>query len=101
MLSLTYFLLPGQTGDVIVHGETGLKINVFKIEREQFVPLIDELHVFGRNTREWIAFETAGWDDKKLDIMSGAILWYTEYKDCKDMQLTFTDPREMYRVASN
>jgi hypothetical protein len=101
MLSLTYFLLAGQTRDVIVHGETGFKVNVFRIEKENFAPLANELHVFGQNMGEWLAFETAGWNDKKLDLISAAIHWYTEYKNCKDMQLTFIDPRAMHRIDSD
>ncbi|MHB8208727.1 hypothetical protein [Mucilaginibacter sp.] len=98
MLSLTYFLLPGQTGDVIVHGKTGFRVNVFRIEKEKFTPLSCELHIFGQNLGEWLAFETEGWNDKKLDIMSAAILWCAKYKNCKDLQLTFTDPRAMYSI---
>jgi hypothetical protein len=98
MLSLTYFLLPGQTRDVIVHGETGVKVNVFRIEKENFAPLSCELHIFGQSLGEWLAFETAGWNDKKMDIMNAAILWYIEYNNFKNLQLTFTDPRVMYRV---
>ena len=100
MLSLTYFLLPGQTRDVIVHGETGFKINVFRLEKEIFVPKDGELHVFGKDKKEWLAFETCGWNAEKLAIMSAAVLWYSEYIGFFEIQLTFTDPRQMHKLSA-
>jgi len=96
MLSLTYFLLPGQIRDVIVHGETGFKINVYRLEKESFLPKDGEIHVFGKDPEEWLAFETSGWNTEKLAIMSAALLWYSEFIGFTQLQLTFTDPRQMH-----
>jgi hypothetical protein len=100
MLSMTYFLLSGQTRDVIVHGETGFKINVYRLEKEIFVPKDGELHVFGKDNKEWLAFETSGWNTEKLEIISAAVLWYSEYIGFYELQLTFTDPRQMHKLTA-
>ena len=93
MQSTTYFLLERQKRDVIVHGETGLRVHVFGLEVDDYHPAPGELHVFGEAYGEWLAFETRGWSMENIDIITGAVVWYARYLDYAEMVITTEDPR--------
>jgi len=98
MQSGTYFLLEGADRAVIVHGKTGLRVNVFSLETEGYSPNSDELHVFGNDHGEWLAFETDGWTIEAMDLVTGAVVWYTHYLDHPEMVIRTKDPRPQYKL---
>jgi hypothetical protein len=93
MQSTTYFLLDDEERDVIVHGESGLRVNVFGLEVDRYQPTEGEIHIFGEAHGEWLAFETERWTKEDLTIISGAVLWYARYLDYPEMEITEEDPR--------
>ena len=93
MNSLNYFLVPEADRQIIAHGETGLRVNVYHLENEPFYPVMGELHVFGDDHGEWIAFETEGYHPDYLQIFAFAITWYARYLDYPDIQIEIVDPR--------
>ena len=54
MQTTAYFLLDDQDRDVIVHGQTGLRVNVFGLEVDQYQPTAGEFHIFGEAPGEWL-----------------------------------------------
>jgi hypothetical protein len=93
MPSNTYFLLYDQEWDVILHGETGLRVNVFGLEVDNYQPTEGELHIFSEAHGEWLAFETQGWSMESIDIIKGAVIWYARYLNYPEMQISEKDPR--------
>jgi hypothetical protein len=98
MYSTNYYLLPDQERDIIVHEESGVQINVFGLEVDQFVPTKGEIHIFGEDHGEWLAFETINYDYNDLDIVKAAVTWYARYLDYPEMQIITEDPRPDYRL---
>ena len=98
MQSTTYFLLEDQERDIIVHGESGLRVNVFGLEVDQYQPAAGEIHIFGEAYGEWLAFETDGWTIEGLNVISGAVLWYARYLDYPEMKITENDPRPQVKL---
>jgi hypothetical protein len=97
MISNTYFLLEDQERDVIVHGETGIKVQVYGLEVDDYRPVSGELHIFGDDHGEWLAFETVGWNGGNLDIITQAVIWYARYLDYPQMNIQTEDPRPVMR----
>lgn len=93
MLSTTYSLLEDQDRDVIVHNETGLRVNVFGLEVDDYHPAPGEIHIFGDDHGEWLAFETEGWNGENLGLISQAVIWYARYLDYPEMNIVTEDPR--------
>jgi hypothetical protein len=93
MRSTTYFLLEDQERHVIVHGESGLRVNVYGLEVDDYQPAPGELRIFGEAHGEWLAFETRGWSPESLAVLSGAVVWYARYLDYPEMQIRESDPR--------
>jgi hypothetical protein len=98
MQTTNYFLLDDQERHVIVHGETGLRVHVFGLEADNYRPTPGELHIFGEDHGEWLAFETEGWSMEGMDIITGAVVWYARYLDYPEMQLTRDDPRSAFKL---
>jgi hypothetical protein len=98
MQTTNYFLLEDQERDVIVHAETGLQVNVFGLEVDNYSPASGELHIFGEDHGEWLAFETEGWSMESMDIISGAVVWYARYLDYPEMQISEEDPRPEFKL---
>jgi len=98
MLGSNYFLLEEADHPVIVHGQSGLRLNVFSLETQDFRPAPGEIHIFGDDHGEWLAFETDGWTMEDMDIISGAVRWYAIYLDYPFMEITTTDPRDEFRL---
>jgi hypothetical protein len=98
MLTTNYFLLDDQERDVIIHGETGLRVHVFGLEVDDYHPTPGELHIFGDDHGEWLAFETEGWSKESMDIITGAVVWYAQYLDYPEMNIQTEDPRPAPRL---
>jgi len=85
--------------DVIHSRDTHLKIRVFCVDVEQFVPDNNEIQLYGYAGRKLYAFETINIiADDALDVIS-AIQWYAGYIDCPDMEILPDDPREGNTIA--
>jgi hypothetical protein len=93
MQTTNYFLLDDQDRDVIVHAEIRLRVSVFELETEGYHPTAGELHIFGDDHGEWLAFETEGWSMESMDIITGAVVWYARYLDYPEMSIRTEDPR--------
>ena len=93
MQTTNYFLLQQHDRDIIVHGATGLRVQVFGLEVDQYKPTPGELHIFGDDHGEWLAFETEGWLMESMDIITGAVVWYARYLDYTEMIILTDDPR--------
>jgi hypothetical protein len=91
-----YFLLENEDRDIIVHGETGFRVNVFAIENHGFTPTKGELHIFGCAKGKWFAFETTAWSCEAIDLVTDAVVWYARYHNNANMHITteysFADP---------
>ena len=98
MFLSTYFLMQTLTRNIIIHGESGFKVNVFELSIEAFMPEKDELHIFGDHNGKWLAFETVGWNSERLTLMGGAVHWYSKYIGFEQMQPTIIDPRNTRRL---
>lgn len=98
MISTTFSLLEDQERDVIIHDPSGLRVNVFGLEVDNYQPTKGELHIFGDDHGEWLAFETEGWNGEYLDIISQAVVWYARYLDYPEMNITTEDPRPEFRL---
>jgi hypothetical protein len=98
MHSMNYFLLPDTERHTIVHGPTGLRLQVYSLEQEGFLPTEGQLHVFGDDHGEWLAFETEGWNGGEIQVFSNAVLWYAAYLDYPFMEITTIDPRLEFRL---
>ena len=98
MQTNSYFLVDHQDRDIIVHGETGLRVNVFSLENEGFTATSGELHIFGDDHGEWLAFETEDYAIAALDIFKSAVVWYVRYLDYPQMEITTEDPRPMVKL---
>jgi hypothetical protein len=93
MLSTTYSLLENQERDVIVHNKSGLRVNVFGLEVDDYHPAAGEIHIFGDDHGEWLAFETEGWNGENLNLITQAVVWYARYLDYPQMNIVTEDPR--------
>jgi hypothetical protein len=79
--------------DVIHARDTGLKLRVFCLDEEPFVPNSNEIQLYGKGGGNLFAFETIGIaSEDALDIVE-AIQWYAEYINCPDMDIAPEDPR--------
>jgi hypothetical protein len=101
MRLVTYYLLPVEDGNVIIHYDTGLKINVFNLKNEDFKPNPLELHVYGVNNSDWLAFETEGWTTESLRIIGQAVLWYTLEMNLSEIRLTVMHPDSQKDLREN
>jgi hypothetical protein len=98
MQTTNYFMLSDGERDVIVHAQTGLRVNVFSLENEGFHPTAGELHIFGDDHGEWLAFETEDYTVEALDIFKGAVVWYARYLDYPEMEISSEDPRPPFKL---
>lgn len=69
MHSTSYYLTDENDRHLIINAATELAVQTFSLEREPFTPHGDELHLFGDDHGEWLAFETVGWQGE--DISKG------------------------------
>jgi hypothetical protein len=98
MISNTYSLLEDQERDIIIHRISGLRVNVFGLEVDNYRPTKGELRIYGDDHGEWLAFETEGWNGEDLDIISQAVVWYARYLDYPEMTITTEDPRPEFKL---
>ncbi|WP_256013653.1 hypothetical protein [Desertivirga xinjiangensis] len=83
--------MPNQR-DVILERETNLKIQVFNQSDELFVPNGKEVHFFGDNFGEVLAFETIGYQHESEAFILSAIKWYADYLGFSKMKIYRNNP---------
>lgn len=93
MHSTTYYLTDENDHHIIVHADTGLRMQIFSLEHEPYIPDPKEIHLFGDDHGEWLAFETIGWKGEPIEILKGAIVWYARYLDYPEILIIDEDPR--------
>jgi hypothetical protein len=85
--------------DVIHSRDTTLKVKVYCVSNENFIPDPTEIQLFGYADNKLYAFETINiTPDDALDVIS-AIQWYADYIDFPDMEILPEDPRIDHSVA--
>lgn len=85
--------------DVIHSRDTGLKVNVFCIDSEQFVANPNEIQLYGYADGKLYAFETINvTPDDALDVID-AIQWYAGYLRFPEMEILPEDPRMGQTIA--
>jgi len=85
--------------DVIHSRDTTLKVKVYCVSNENFIPDPNEIQLFGYADKKLYAFETINiTPDDALDVIS-AIQWYADYIDFPDMEILPDDPRIDHSVA--
>jgi len=85
--------------DVIHSRDTGLKIKVFRVDKERFSPNANEIQLFGYANGKLYAFETIDIRaEDALDVV-GAIQWYAEYIEFPEMEILPEDPRPGQNIA--
>jgi len=85
--------------DVIHSRDTTLKVKVYCVTNEDFMPDSNEIQLFGYAKKKLYAFETINiTPDDALDVIS-AIQWYADYIKFPDMEILPDDPRVNHSVA--
>jgi hypothetical protein len=85
--------------DVIHSRDTHLKIRVYCLDYDKFVPDNSEIQLYGYAAEKLYAFETINIKaEDAIDVLS-AIKWYAEYIDFPAMEVLPDDPREGEHVA--
>ena len=85
--------------DVIHSRDTELKVKVFCLDHEKFVPNVNEIQLYGYANNKLYAFETINiTPEDALDVVS-AIQWYANYIDCPGMEILPEDPRMNHDLA--
>jgi hypothetical protein len=77
----------------IWHPESGLKINVYPLFNYAFSPNPNEICFYGRLFQWWHAFETVGFEEQHLEVISEALKWYAEISFYPQMEPQAFDPR--------
>jgi hypothetical protein len=65
---------------------------------DQYQPAKGELHIYGEDHGEWLAFETEHWDGDNLDLITQAVVWYARYLDYPEMTISTEDPRPGHKL---
>lgn len=85
--------------DVIHSRDTGLKVNVFCLDEEQFSANANEIQLYAYADNKLYAFETINvTPDDALDVID-AIQWYSDYIGYPDMEILPEDPRMGKNIA--
>ncbi|RVU02074.1 hypothetical protein EOD41_08995 [Mucilaginibacter limnophilus] len=64
----SYFLLLDAARTIIVYGPTGMRLHIFSLETGDFLRQVGELHIFGKDHGEWLAFQMQGWNGGKTNF---------------------------------
>jgi hypothetical protein len=78
--------------DVIYHDSSGFKMQVFNLQSERFIPDGREVHFFGDNHGDILAFESIGYNNHNLSLVTAAIRWYADYLEYGEMTIYKHNP---------
>ena len=84
-------LMPHQR-DVICDKEGELKIQVFNLREELFHSQESEVHLFGDNFGDILAFETINYHNQSEHLIRDAIMWYAQYLGNPQMEIFKDNP---------
>lgn len=85
--------------DVIHSRDSSLKVKVYCVTEENFLPDADEIQLYAYAGKKLYAFETINVSaDDALDMIS-AIQWYADYIGCPNMEILPEDPRANHNIA--
>lgn len=84
-------LMPNQR-DIICDRDGSLQIQVFNQREELFKPDRNEVHFFGDNFGEILAFETIGYHSESETLIKDAIQWYAQYLGYPQMKIYNRNP---------
>jgi hypothetical protein len=84
-------------GTVIYSRDTDLKVRVYNLNAESFIPDTDEIQLYAYCDSSLLAFETINvTPDDAFDVIS-AIKWYCNYVDRPDAEILPDDPRSAHK----
>ncbi len=79
--------------DVIRERDGNLRILVYCLNKETFIPQSEELQFYGENIGTVLAFETSGYDGGDPLLIIEAIRWYADYINNPRMEILVENPR--------
>ena len=79
--------------DVIIHGESQQKVNVYFLDGYDFEPNLAELHIFANCDGQWLVFQTVKWNYGDMELFTEAARWYACYAHDPEMAFSPDDPR--------
>lgn len=86
--------------DMIFHRGGTLRMRVYCLSDEGFIPDPDELQFYADNNGELFAFETMGYEMDDPGLIIEAIRWYARYIGNPEMEILPDDPRKDYSNSS-
>lgn len=86
--------------NMIFHRGGSLRIRVYCLEDEAFIPNPDELQFYADNKGETLAFETHNFDIDDPALVIEAIRWYAKYIKNPSLEILPEDPRKGYGGTS-
>ncbi len=78
--------------DVIRHRDGDLRIKVYCLNKDEYVPDPSELQFFGNDDGNLLAFETSNYDGSDPLLVIEAIRWYADYIDNPKMEILAEKP---------
>ena len=78
--------------DIICERSINLRIQVFNQKNELFKPNKSEVHFYGDNYGEILAFETIGYQNQSEALIKDAINWYAVYLGFPEMKIYSVNP---------
>ena len=79
--------------DVIHSRDTRLKVRVYCLDEEKFMPDDNEVQLYGYANSKLLAFETIDIAAEDAIDLVGAIKWYASYIQYPNMEILPEDPR--------
>jgi hypothetical protein len=78
--------------DIIRSRDTGLRIRIYCLDKETFMPNPNEIQLYGDDHGLPRAFETEGITAADALDVASAIQWYAEYLDYPEMEISAEVP---------
>jgi hypothetical protein len=78
--------------DIIYHQESKFKVQVYNMQHEHFVPNANEVHFFGDDHGDELAFETVSYNNQSERFIKAAIAWYSLYIAYPEMKVYRKNP---------
>jgi hypothetical protein len=93
-MSAAFYLVHRNTQTFITCPALGLRIDVYNLEKELFMPTAGRLDFYGVTPVACYAFETEIPKLPNLDSITAALQWYAAYVQYPDMEFSLLDPRK-------
>lgn len=79
--------------DLIYHRDGTLRIGVYCLDGDQFIPNYEEVQFFADDNGEMLVFETVGYNGEDPGLIIEAIRWYASYIQNPELEILADDPR--------